>query len=122
MEPSKNSMGRAFRATRTAPAKTTTVTATEAKNKFGRVLETVARGGIVVVTKHDAPKAVILAIDEFTALSMAGELRLDALSQEFDALLERMQTPEAGAGMQAAFEASPSKLGRAAVTAARKRG
>jgi len=122
METSENSMNRALRGTRTALAETTTVTATEAKNEFGRVLETVARGGIVVVTKHHAPKAVVLSIDEFNALSMAGELRLDALSRQFDDLLERMQTPEAGAGMQAAFEASPSRLGRAAVTAARKRG
>ena len=76
----------------------------------------------MVVTKHNAPKAVILSIDEFNALSRAGELKLDALSRQFDALLERMQTPEARAGMQAAFEASPSALGKTAVTAARKRG
>lgn len=122
METSENSLNRALRAARIAPAETTTVTATEAKNEFGRVLETVARGGIVVVTRHDAPKAVVLSIDEFNALSMAGGIRLDALSRQFDALLERMQTSGASAGMQAAFEASPSRLGRAAVSAARKRG
>ncbi len=125
METNENSTNRALRAARTVPAEpaeTTTVTATEAKNEFGRVLDTVARGGIVVVTKHHAPKAVVLSIDQFNALSMAGELRLDALSRQFDDLLERMQTPEASAGMQAAFEASPSRLGEAAVTAARRRG
>jgi len=113
---------RALRAAGAVPTKATTVTATEAKNEFGRVLETVAGGGIVVVTKHDAPKAVVLSIDEYKALSTAGELRLDDLSRQFDALLEDMQTPEAREGMQAAFEASPGKLGNAAVNAARKRG
>jgi putative transcriptional regulator len=40
---------------------------------------------------------------------------------EFDALLARMQTLKARKGMKAAFNASPSKLGRAAVKAARTR-
>jgi len=122
METTAEQRNRALRAAGAVPTEATTVTATEAKNEFGRVLETVAGGGIVVVTKHDAPKAVVLSIDEFKALSMAGELRLDDLSRKFDALLEDMQTPEARDGMQAAFEASPGKLGKAAVNAARKRG
>ena len=122
METTAEQRNRALRAAGAVPTEATTVTATEAKNEFGRVLETVAAGGIVVVTKHDAPKAVVLSIDEFKALSMAGELRLDDLSRKFDAFLEDMQTPEARDGMQAAFEASPGKLGKAAVNAARKRG
>jgi hypothetical protein len=44
------------------------------------------------------------------------------LSREFDALLARMQTSAARAGMKAAFQAPPKQLGRAAVAAARKRG
>jgi antitoxin Phd len=44
---------------------------------------------------------------------------LDELTDEFDALLERMQTPRSKAGMAAAFDATPAELGRAAVTAAR---
>jgi hypothetical protein len=76
--------------------------------------------GIVVITKHDAPKAVLISIEEFEALSQATEHKLDTLTAEFDALFERMQTAKARAGMQAAFEASPGKLARAAVTAAAK--
>jgi hypothetical protein len=41
---------------------------------------------------------------------------------QFDALLARMQTPGARAGMKMAFDASPKQLGKAAVAAARKRG
>jgi prevent-host-death family protein len=98
------------------------VTATDAKKQFGRMLELVLRGGAVVITKHDAPKAVLLSLDEFNALTRPAERRLDSLSADFDAMLARMQTPRARSGMQAAFGASPKALGRAAVTAARRRG
>jgi NAD+--asparagine ADP-ribosyltransferase len=46
---------------------------------------------------------------------------LDELTEEFDALLERMQTTRAKAGVAAAFDAAPEELGRAAVKAARPR-
>jgi prevent-host-death family protein len=98
------------------------VSATDAKNEFGRILERVIQGGTVVITKHDAPKAVLISVDEFDAMSRANRVKLDTLSGEFDALLARMQTPAARAGMKAAFDASPKQLGRAAVAAARKRG
>jgi antitoxin Phd len=99
-----------------------TVTATDMKNEFGRVLEKVIQGGIVVITKHDEPKAVLMSVHEFNALTNANRIKLDALSSEFDALLARMQTRAARAGMKAAFDASPKQMGRAAVTVARKRG
>ena len=76
----------------------------------------------MVITKHDVPKAVLISVDEFDALSRAFRGELDTLTDEFDGLLARMQTPVARAGMKAAFDASPKQLGRAAVAAARKRG
>lgn len=104
------------------------VTATDAKNEFGRVLETVKEKGAVAITRHDAAKAVLLSVEEYNALVAAqGKTDLDALSGEFDALLERMQTHGARRGMRAAFDASPGELGKTAVKAAaaataRKRG
>lgn len=112
----------AFRNRRGEPVEASSVTATDAKKQFGRVLEMVLRGGAVVITKHDAPKAILLSVDEFNALIRTTETKLDSLSADFDAMLARMQTPRARSGMQAAFGASPKALGRAAVTAARKRG
>jgi prevent-host-death family protein len=112
----------AFRNRRGEQVETASVTATDAKKQFGRVLELVLRGGAVVITKHDAPKAILLSMDEFTALTRATERPLDRLSAEFDAMLVRMQTPKARAGMKAAFGAPPRELGRAAVAAARRRG
>ena len=48
---------------------TRTVTATKAKNEFGRLLDTAMQGTAVVITKHDAPRAVLLSMEAFTALT-----------------------------------------------------
>jgi len=102
------------------PIEASSFTATEAKNEFGRLLETAIQGGVVVITKHEAPKAVLVGVEKFRDLARARTSRLDTLREEFDALLARMQTPEARSGMKAAFDATPVELGRAAVAAAHK--
>lgn len=98
------------------------VTATEAKNTFGHLLEKAMQGGVVVITKHGAPKAVLISLDEYTALASASESRINSLSADFDSLLTRMQGPKARSAMKSAFHASSKQLGKAAVAAARKRG
>jgi prevent-host-death family protein len=110
----RNSRGETFEAA--------SVTASEAKSEFGRVLEMAIHGDAVVITKHAAPKAVLISVEHFNALSGAAETRLDTLDSEFDALLARTQTPKARRGMKAAFAASGKQLGKAAVAATRKRG
>jgi prevent-host-death family protein len=97
-----------------------TMTSTEAQNGFGRVLDTVARGGRVTVTRHDTPQAVVISAEEYQALTRGERDDLDSLTAEFDALLARMQTPEAGEALRGAFDATPDELGRAAVEAARE--
>jgi prevent-host-death family protein len=111
-----------FRNSRGETLTPATVTATEARSEFGRVLEMAIQGEAVVITKHDTPKAVLLSVENFNALSGAAETKLDRLSHEFDALLARMQTAEARRGMKSAFAASGKRLGKAAVAAARSRG
>lgn len=98
------------------------VTATYAKREFADILEKAIRGGRVVITKHGAPKAVLVSVEEFNALMPAADVDLDILSREFDDLFARMQTPPARAGMRTAFDSSAKELGEAAVAAARKRG
>ncbi|MFZ3213658.1 MAG: type II toxin-antitoxin system Phd/YefM family antitoxin [Terriglobales bacterium] len=103
------------------PGSQASYTATEAKNKFGRVLEQAIHGTTVVITKHDSPKAVLISMNQFNALNQAPQLKLNVLSEQFDALLARLQTAKARSGMEAAFRASPTQLGKAALAAARKR-
>jgi antitoxin Phd len=100
---------------------TVSVTASAAKREFGKILETAMRGGAVVITKHDAPKAVLMSVEEFDARPRPREIKLDGLRQHFDTLVARMQGPKARAAMQAAFDASPAELGRAAVAGASRR-
>lgn len=97
-------------------------TATEAKNEFGRVLEQAIQGATVIITKHESPKAVLISVDQFNALKQAPQLKLDTLCGDFDALLAKMQSSKARSAMEAAFNASPQQMGKAAVAAARKRG
>ena len=111
-----------FRNSRGETLEPASVTASEAKSAFGRVLEMAIHGGAVVITRHDAPKAVLISVENFNELSGAAETRLDTLDREFDALLARMQTPKARRGMTTAFAASGKQLGKAAVAAARARG
>lgn len=93
--------------------------ATEAKNSFGRVLDTASSQGMVAITKRDRPTAMLLSMDAYLALVQARPAPLDSLSQEFDALLQHMQAPTARDAMMDAFGASPQALGQAAVEQAR---
>jgi antitoxin Phd len=98
----------------------TTIAASDAKNQFGHLLESALRDGAVVITKHDAPKAVLLSIDELEAIAAGG--RLESLAREFDAKYVRMQQPGFAKKLDAAFAASPRQLGAAAAAKpARKR-
>lgn len=96
----------------------TVVAASDAKNQFGQVLESALRDGAVVITKHDAPKAVLISIEELEAIAARG--RLDSLSREFDAQYAQMQKPGFAKAMTTAFAASPKKLGATALSAAGK--
>lgn len=97
------------------------VSATEAKNRFGDLLDSVLQDGILLITRHKTPKAVLLSMEEYGALSRAAGTGPDSLSGKFDPLLARMQTDKARSGMKAAFAASSKQLGKASVGAVRKR-
>ena len=97
-----------------------TVKATQVKNEFGAILEKATRSGAVAITRHATPKAVLISYEEFESLVQVQSRTLENLGAEFDDLLDRMQTPKAKKGMESAFHASPAKLGRAAIRAARK--
>ncbi len=93
----------------------TTVAASEVKIRFGALLDSVAQGAPVAISKHDQPKAVLLSMDEFRSLVALRQSSLDVMAAEFDGLLESMQTKQAKTGIAAAFAYSPKQLGAAAV-------
>jgi antitoxin Phd len=98
------------------------VSATEAKNNFGSVLDRVMAEGRLAITKHDEVRAVVLSLPEYRALLAQQREPLAALTREFDGLLERMQTPRAKDAGRTLFDATPAQLGRAAVAGGRRRG
>ncbi len=96
------------------------LSSTDAQNGFGALLDTVARGRTVMITKHSRPEAVVMSFDRYEALTRDAVPELDTLEDEFDAMVAQMQTPEARAARSAAFHASPEELGAAAVEYARR--
>jgi prevent-host-death family protein len=97
------------------------VSASDAKNAFGRVLDTVSRTGLVAITRHSEPRAVLLSLEEYRALAQDGANVLAALQGEFDAMLDRMNAPGQREAMQEAFDTPPAELGRLAVKGARRK-
>ncbi len=95
------------------------IASTDVKNAFGTMLDRVVAGSPVAITRHDAPRAVLVSYEEFQSLARSRTQGLDALDAEFDELLSRMQTAKAKKGMVDAFDATPPTLGRAAVKAVR---
>lgn len=93
------------------------VSATEARNEFATFLEKAIARAVVVIHKQDTPKAVLLSLEALR--SLLSRPVLNTLTAEWDALLAKMQTPKARAGMMAAWNATPEEIGRAAVRAAR---
>jgi prevent-host-death family protein len=96
------------------------VAATRLKNEPGAIIEKVLTGGAVAITRHDAPKAVLISYEDFRSLAQAREPDLGALASQFDALLEAMQSPGSRKAVTGAFESLPQALGAAAVRAAAK--
>jgi len=106
---------RRIRSRRVDLGDTPQISASVAKNSFGRILDRVAKEGRLAITKHDEPCAVLISIEKYRALVGAEAVTLDTLSDEFDALFERMQKRGTAAAMRKAFALTPAQLGRCAV-------
>jgi prevent-host-death family protein len=104
------------------PSELESVSATEAKNSFGTVLDKVMAGSKIAITKYEEIRAIVLSVQDYEALLSNQYDPLRALRGEFEELVDRMQTAKAAASGHALFEAAPARLGRAAVASARKRG
>jgi prevent-host-death family protein len=98
------------------------ISATEAQNNFGRVLDDAASEGVVYITKYDRPTAVVLSIREYNVLTAAAAADLEELTQDFDEMLDGMQAAEAAEGLDALFEMDRAALGDAALRGTHRRG
>lgn len=90
------------------------VSSSEAKNRFGRILERVTKEGGVAITLRNEPRFVVISVETYQRMARADSRSLDTLTDEFDALLDRMQAPGGRAAMERAFSMTPEELGHAA--------
>jgi PHD/YefM family antitoxin component YafN of YafNO toxin-antitoxin module len=78
----------------------------------------VADNKAIAILRHKMPDAVLISANDYVEFMKLRRERLNFLSQRYDELVARMQTPQSAAGVDALFNASPEDLGRAAVAAA----
>lgn len=97
------------------------VTATELKNSTADVIDQVAARRAIAITRHDKPRAVLISIEEYEALTGQDPEWLEDLKRKYQGLLDSMQGPEQQAAAERLFQATPEELGAAAVLAARKK-
>jgi prevent-host-death family protein len=102
-------------------AETVRASATEFKQHVGKYLD-VARTGPVVIEKQGRPTAVLISIEEYEALNPTASQVLGRLTEEYDALMSRMQTRDFHQSIEKAFEASPKTLGAAHRRGMKRRG
>jgi prevent-host-death family protein len=95
-------------------------TASEAKHKFGQLLDAALREGPVAITRQRRPTAVLISIEDYRALTQADDRALAALSAEFDRRYDTMQAPNAAAAMQRGFDTPVSRLGAFAAASLKK--
>ena len=93
------------------------VPATQAKNRFGDILQTVRdSSGPVFIERHGQAQAVVLGIDAYNKLASNKrtdqEQKLDYWTREFDALHARMQTQKARRAVDALFDVTDTGLNR----------
>jgi antitoxin Phd len=98
-----------------------TITATELKNATADVFEQVATKQAVAITRHEKPRAVLLSVEQYEALTGQRPDWLEHLHEEYRGMLDRMQGPEQRAAADRAFNATPKELGEAALWAAQQK-
>lgn len=90
------------------------ISSSDAKNRFGKILERVTEEGGVAITLRNEARFVVISVETYQRLARADSRSLDTLTGEFDALLGRMQEPGSRAAMERAFSMMPEELGQAA--------
>ena len=98
-----------------------TITATELKNSTADVFEQVAAKQAIAITRHEKPRAILLSVEQYEALTGQRPEWLEKLHEEYRGMLDRMQGPEQRAGAEKLFRATPEELGQAALWAARQK-
>ncbi|MDT8438109.1 MAG: type II toxin-antitoxin system prevent-host-death family antitoxin [Wenzhouxiangellaceae bacterium] len=100
------------------------ISATEFKKRFGKTLDDAAHGQPVRIIRHGRrdQRLVLLREDALAALQARVNSPLEALREQFDNMLARMQTPEARQAAASIGTVKPATLGEAAQRGTRRGG
>jgi prevent-host-death family protein len=98
-----------------------TVTATALKSSTAEVLDQVSRGHAVAITKHDKPRAVLVSYEDYVSWKSKDDEVFETFFEEYQGMLDAMQSPEQKAAALRLFEATPEELGEAALRGAQRR-
>lgn len=100
------------------------ISATEFKKRFGKMLEEVVHGQRVRIIRHGRRDEclVLLREDELASLQARVNSPLDALREQFDDMVARMQTPTARKAAASLGTVKPGALGKAALRVSKKVG
>jgi prevent-host-death family protein len=97
-----------------SPPDRRSVPATQAKNRFGEILQTAREAGPVFIERHGQAQAVVLGIDTYNKLisneRSSQQRELDYWTRQFQALHARMQSPEARQAVDDLFSATDAEL------------
>jgi prevent-host-death family protein len=92
------------------------VPATQAKNRFGEILQAARDAGPVFIERHGRTQAVVLGIEAYNKLTSdertSQERELDYWTRQFEALQAGMQTHKARQAVDALFSATDAELNR----------
>jgi prevent-host-death family protein len=92
------------------------VPATQAKNRFGEILQAVRDSGPVFIERHGQAQAVVIDIETYNKLTSnertTQERELDYWTREFNALHVGMQTQGSRNAVDALFSATDTELNR----------
>jgi len=100
------------------------ISATEFKKRFGKTLEDVAHGQPVRIVRHGRrdQRLVLLREDELAELQARVNSPLEALREQFDAMVARMQTAKARKAAASIGTVKPATLGKAALRHVKRSG
>ncbi len=94
--------------------------ASKLKNAFKPVFQQVLKEGAVSITRNRKREAVVLSAELYDQIiaELAARDPLEVLRKDYESRFAAMQTDEARAAFQDAFDASPEELGKTAVAQA----
>ena len=98
----------------------TSISITDFKERAREVIDSVSEHKAIAILRHKTADAVLISADDYVEFMKLKRERLNFLTERYDEMVARMQSPQSIAGADALFSATPESLGAAAVSVAKR--